>query len=256
MAQDVQILPFETKNAPNSWVIPDALKIMVKTIEATFDGAGAGSAFLPAVQILSDSGHSVGIFPTDSTVAAGGSAEVTFAPFLRNAAAASPSTGMTGLEVTVDDAAFFPNGGGFAVVPTGTVCELGWRRTQFIGSLNALTSLPIGGGTAERVQAEPGGFGGKNYALSFHIRVVWPAFSGLRYIELVPDNTDPDYANFRVTGSVTPDDDIQILSGTFSEQTDTLTNMVVNVFQASGVNKTISGASKAAAQFVAVGPFL
>lgn len=86
MSQDVQILPFEVANAPNSWTIPDALTIMLKAINATFNGTGAAGAFLPAVEIISDSGHVAARVFTDTAVAAGDSAEVTFAPFLRNAA--------------------------------------------------------------------------------------------------------------------------------------------------------------------------
>jgi len=91
---DVQILGTGSKAAPLDYVLPSGSELVLKAVRADFNGAGAASAFLPALEIISDAGHSVGVYPTDVAVAAGGSASVSFAPFLRNAAAAATSTSL------------------------------------------------------------------------------------------------------------------------------------------------------------------
>ena len=82
MARDVQIkLP--SSSAPASYEVPNATEIIPKAINATFDGTGASGSFVPTVEIISDGGVVVARVPCQTTVAAGGSAECTFAPFLR-----------------------------------------------------------------------------------------------------------------------------------------------------------------------------
>ena len=81
------MLGWGTQNAPaqrsndgrNDWVL--------LAVDATFDGAAATASFVPAVQIVSDAGEEVGVFPLQDTLAAGDSASITFAPFLRSSAA-------------------------------------------------------------------------------------------------------------------------------------------------------------------------
>lgn len=77
-------------SAPSDYVVPGSQEIELQTVTATFDGTGAGGAFLPALQIISDAGILLATFiDTSVSVAAGGSAEVTFGTFLRRA---TPST--------------------------------------------------------------------------------------------------------------------------------------------------------------------
>ncbi len=66
--------------APVDYLVPGTGQIRPKAIYAAFDGSGAGSAFLPALKIISDSGDEVGIYPTTQAVAAGGSATVSWFP--------------------------------------------------------------------------------------------------------------------------------------------------------------------------------
>jgi hypothetical protein len=85
MARDGQIrLP--DGSAPASYTVPNAAEIVPKAINATFDGTGAAGSFVPAVEYVSDGGVVVARVPCQTTVSAGGSAEVTFAPFLRSGA--------------------------------------------------------------------------------------------------------------------------------------------------------------------------
>ncbi len=82
---DVQFHPLGTEDAPADWELPQSLEIIPKCIRAVFDGSGAGSAFLPCLVIVSDSGREVGRFPVADAdvVAAGASAEVTWFPGAR-----------------------------------------------------------------------------------------------------------------------------------------------------------------------------
>ena len=79
---DLQILATGVEAAPSDVVIPDSAEIQPKSVRATFNGSGAGSAFLPTLVLVSDAGHEAWRIPTAVPVEAGGSAEVTWAPFL------------------------------------------------------------------------------------------------------------------------------------------------------------------------------
>ena len=88
MASDKQIrLPDGV--APQSYTVPNATEIVPLSINATFDGSGAGGSYVPTVEIVSDGGVVVARVPCQTTVAAGDSCECTFAPFLRGEAAAT-----------------------------------------------------------------------------------------------------------------------------------------------------------------------
>jgi len=100
---DVQILGSGAKAAPLDYTLPLGSELLLKAVRADFDGSAAATAFLPALEIISDAGHSVGLYPTDVAVAAGGSASVSFAPFLRNAPSSSGGlTSQFGLYVSND----------------------------------------------------------------------------------------------------------------------------------------------------------
>lgn len=79
---DQQVLVTGVASAPASFTIPGNGQIQPKTIFATFDGSGAASPFLPCMKVISDGGKTVGIYPTTSPVAAGGSADVSWFPHI------------------------------------------------------------------------------------------------------------------------------------------------------------------------------
>jgi len=66
--------------APADWILPAALEIIPKTAFASFDGTSAAGPFLPCLEIISDSGHVAGLYVTETEVAAGGSAIVSWFP--------------------------------------------------------------------------------------------------------------------------------------------------------------------------------
>jgi hypothetical protein len=110
---DIQILAGGVVTAPLAYVIPGRQEIVVKALFAAFDGTNASGSFLPCVRILSPAGKVVGEYITDSGVAPGASAEVSWAPFLRSGggggmtviydnllSAPSPSFDITGIPST------------------------------------------------------------------------------------------------------------------------------------------------------------
>lgn len=67
--------------APKDYTIPGAQQIRPLSVRASFDGSGAAGAWLPAVQILDNNGNVLSTHADPNvSVAAGGSADVTWFP--------------------------------------------------------------------------------------------------------------------------------------------------------------------------------
>lgn len=103
---DVQILTQNAADAPLDYLIPAAQEIVPRSVYASFDGSAALAAFLPALQIISPSGHVVATCPA-AQVAAGASADVTWFPRV----AAAPA----GVTVIYDE--MFPFGASEVDIP-------------------------------------------------------------------------------------------------------------------------------------------
>lgn len=117
MASDnTAILVAGSEDAPFGYTVPNTQTITPLCCNATFDGSGASGDFVPTLEIVSDSGIVIARCPASTTVVAGDSAEVTFAPFLR---ASSTGGGTSGI--------FFDTKNGlgqthyFALFTSGTV---------------------------------------------------------------------------------------------------------------------------------------
>jgi hypothetical protein len=80
------------ESAPSQYTLAPRQAIIPESVTATFDGSGAAGAFLPTLSIYAQSGELLARCPATS-VSAGNSAEVTFAPLLR-AATAAAATGV------------------------------------------------------------------------------------------------------------------------------------------------------------------
>lgn len=110
MADGTSFIQVSTSGgAPEDYLVSGASLLGLQTASATYDGSGAGGDFLPALQILDEVGR-VTMTVFGSAVTAGDSAYVTFAPFLRQAAA--PASGVSrfagvysGDSVTIADGA-------------------------------------------------------------------------------------------------------------------------------------------------------
>lgn len=68
-------------DVPYGYTLAPGEAFGIATISGTFDGTGAAGDFLPAVAIYTQDGQLLSRTFTSEAVAAGGSAEVTFAPF-------------------------------------------------------------------------------------------------------------------------------------------------------------------------------
>lgn len=87
---DAQIFTGDSGQAPLDYTLPGGVSFILKAVNAEFDGSGAAGAYLPVVEISSDSGHTVArAVDTAVEVAAGASANVSFFPRGRAAQAAS-----------------------------------------------------------------------------------------------------------------------------------------------------------------------
>jgi len=81
--------------APHGLLLPGSVELLLKEAKASFNGSGAAGAYLPALQLLDDAGNVVGTFPTDSSVAAGASADVSFFPRGKAASGGAAATDET-----------------------------------------------------------------------------------------------------------------------------------------------------------------
>jgi len=75
------IVPGGSSSAPYDYEVPGAQSFTLQAVRASFDGSAAAESFLPCVQVLA-AGGGIMASTVGSSVVAGGSADVTFAPFL------------------------------------------------------------------------------------------------------------------------------------------------------------------------------
>ena len=75
---DRQVLVTGTAPAPADFMVPGNGQIRPKAVFAHFNGTAAASSYLPVLKILSDGGEVVAIAPTTATIAAAGSADVSW----------------------------------------------------------------------------------------------------------------------------------------------------------------------------------
>ena len=89
---DISIQDPAVHPAPKSYTIAGAQEIILKGVSASFDGSGAASSWVPAVQIVDPSGHVVGTYPCGTALAAGASADVAWFPGVGGQSQATGST--------------------------------------------------------------------------------------------------------------------------------------------------------------------
>ena len=111
---DTQLNPLGSVTAPASWTLPASLNLQPKNVYASYNGTSAAGSFVPCLQIISDSGHTVGSYPCATTVAAGASADVTWFPRVSAPQTAAP--GATAYLEGVFAAQTIPSGGGGGIV--------------------------------------------------------------------------------------------------------------------------------------------
>lgn len=89
---DLPIVIPDTAVAPKDYTLSGTQELALKTVRALIDGSGAATAFLPTLQLLDPNGHVMWEGATTSTVAAGGSADVSWFPGLGGSGSGTAST--------------------------------------------------------------------------------------------------------------------------------------------------------------------
>jgi hypothetical protein len=223
---DTQIRGLGTSPAPLSYVVPGSQEIVLVSLFAEFDGTGAAGSFLPCVRIVAPGGGVVGEYITDSAVAAGSSAEVTFAPFLRNAAAG-------GADVDSVDWGKIEqfSSGGFVAVPNNTLTTIGGFFS------------PGADGTAVSYTSSPAQlYLNSTGVYTATATLAWTqAFAGDRYMTFTATAGIPELLSAPpiIRGAATPDYDVMTLSATFVVDNSTPVSFLWQAYQNSGVNRSV-----------------
>lgn len=111
---DVSIVNTTVTSTPKDYKVPGSQELLVKAVRASIDGSAAGSSFLPALQLLDPAGNVMWTaVDTGTTVAAGGSADVSWFPGVKKGATSSTSTGGLPWCLGVNDNTSLPSGNTF-----------------------------------------------------------------------------------------------------------------------------------------------
>lgn len=93
---DVALLAQAVTDAPESYQVPGAQEIIVKSVRAAYDGSGAAGDFIPCLRVLDPNGNPVAECPITTKVTAGASADVSWFLGLGAAEASTGGGGITG----------------------------------------------------------------------------------------------------------------------------------------------------------------
>lgn len=227
---NTQINPLGTVSTPADWVLPDAANVTIGAVFAQYDGSGAAGNYVPTLDIISDSGHTVLSVVHDSTITAGSDAEASWASFLKTAAAAPGPQGI------------LPNAVGDLNVPFGiadsTVTKLNWGTAGQNFNTTAAFSFPHDGSVGVHIH----GIVNAYYVATLEIE--WESFAADRYIEVAFYNNTPtlQQPTYRFRTAATPEGDQMAVTGAlfwnFGANSDV--RVEANVFQASGVSRNIT----------------
>lgn len=100
MAVDQQIQVAGQSAAPLSYTVPNAIEAALLCVNANIDGSGASGSFLGTVEIVSDGGLIVARCPCFTTIAAGGSAEISWFRLRQTTSVTAPTTTYENLILT------------------------------------------------------------------------------------------------------------------------------------------------------------
>ena len=122
---DLPIVIPDIASAPKDYTLSGTQELALKTVRALIDGTGAGAAFLPTLQLLDPNGHVMWEGATSSTVAAGGSADVSWFPGLGG------SSGSSSTSPLAETAYLHGLNGGPLTVPSGSATHnVPWLHFQ------------------------------------------------------------------------------------------------------------------------------
>lgn len=121
--------------APSEYTLAPREAFVPESVTATFNGAAAAAAFLPTLSIYAQSGELLARCPA-TQVAAGSSAEVTFAPLLRAATAAAAGTAMQWATALGENSA----------VPSGAATKVSLDASTLLTNNATMYSIDAGAG--------------------------------------------------------------------------------------------------------------
>lgn len=221
---DQQVLVTGAASAPASFRIPGNGQIQPKAVFASYDGTGAAGDFVPALKIISDGGETVGIYPTESPVVAGASADVSWFPGVKPQAAAPLLESRVGM--------FWRTGG--QTIHTGAVTEYVFQQQQGQADPNGPLGFSLATFTITVV---------RNFRVYVDFLVQWQAGNYDRYIEIAqPVGFPPqDLFTWRAREAVSPDGDVQHIGAVLAGNPSAPAALTFNLFQASGSDKTATG---------------
>ena len=130
MPVDEQILVAGTSGVPLSYTVPNSIEAALLCVNATIDGTGASGPFYAVVEIVSDGGVVVARCPCFTTLAAGGSAEISWFRIRDNTQVSSPTT-------SAYENLIFSTGG----------LQLYWKLDDATGSTTTADALDVNTGT-------------------------------------------------------------------------------------------------------------
>ena len=132
-------------STPLEYVVPGSTAFIPRAASCSFDGTGASGAFLPVMTWLAQNGDVIGRYIAPQ-VAAGDSAEVSWAPFLRPQAAAT--SGLTNLSVAFGRV----NPSSPPVISAGATDTITWDSVTVVGS-----GITFASGSPRQVTIDDGG---------------------------------------------------------------------------------------------------
>src|SRR5215471_18860915 len=77
---DIAIVTRATTSAPKDYTFAGGQEVLLKAVRAVFDGTSAAGTFVPALQIVDETGDRMCTAIPTQTVAAGGRADVSWFP--------------------------------------------------------------------------------------------------------------------------------------------------------------------------------
>lgn len=280
MSSGLEIIGPRKGTAPYAYSISEQGVVSNLTAHALFDGTGAAGTFLPALGLYMPDGTRIGRYvDRGSPVSAGGSAHVSFAPFLKATASASGGSGVKvygdgsfvatepGIDFEDGTSVFWsfsdnpgagyvsvkPNGPYYSVgsatgsksLTSGVAAEIGFLNLQAGGGLVGTHAVGGASGFSLSDVSFLGGSSGSPAFVTFS--ATWPAGAYSRYFEVALDNpqgygtpTPMTYPSpIRYTASTTPEGDLMCATA-LVVPVPTGSPIRLNAFQSSGGNQTVT----------------
>jgi hypothetical protein len=216
-------------DAPLSYLVPGATAIRIKQIHVAYVDNSASGDWLPAVRIVSDSKHTMGLASDQGViVTAGNDAGVTFFPGVKHAPAGISSA-------FLNQSRLFQKLSAPQAIPSGVLTALVFDSDTFVPGYT-----PGLFGSTPGVQ-NPVTFGDFGVGV-FMLVVTFPAAAYDRYIELTIANPDTggNSVSPRLRSQISPDGDRLALTALIDGDPTNPTTVTANVFQASGVNRNVT----------------